>query len=460
MTPSLTHVNGTPVAMPVMGDWQPIETDRTAIVWERKLRPAPDQIEEPEVPTEPARDLLAEAEAEAIRSRARADAEARRVAADAEADAVRIKAEAEAEKQRIANERAARRLALENAELDAKIADANRRRDEAARAATAARTADETAAKADAEQHAEVEKATSRWRIYALSFYIVCAIVALPVQVAAFWSPRAPWLIVAPLMLEGGAWVVLKGAAAAVASHRPHWHYRLIAWLLAFIASGINLWHGMHAFDVATAIGTAFASLAGPGVWDLHEHGRIRVRDGKLTRAQRRAVKAEGKRQAAEKAAADVRAKAEREAAEAAAVEAAAQLAGHRAEAYPKEWAHALKLASALGATSVTELVWERAWDDLHAAKPGVTVDAIRTRNVAAKRLAVARSEGPDSTPSKVTNAQRVPQVSAVSGRGAKGGPKVRGVRRPGDTRPFVNAAKKQASIAAKTTTRDDTKDA
>src|SRR5690606_40964746 len=69
---------------------------------------------------------------------------------------------------------------------------------------------------------------------------------------------------------------------------RPHWHYRVIAWCLAFIAAGINLWHGLNAFDPATAIGTAFASIAGPGVYDLHEHGQIRKRDGKLSWRQRR----------------------------------------------------------------------------------------------------------------------------------------------------------------------------
>ncbi|MEU6534212.1 hypothetical protein ABZ869_34065, partial [Streptomyces sp. NPDC046928] len=146
-------------------------------------------------------------------------------------------------------------------------------------------------------------------------------------QMSAFWSKDAPWLLVAPLVLEGGAWVVLKGAAAAVDEHRPHWHYRTIAWVLAFIAAGINLAHGLAAFDPATAIGTAFASLAGPGVWDLHEHGRIRRRDGKQTWRQRRAERKAQKKAAAEKAAREATAKAEKEAAEKAAAEAAQKLA-------------------------------------------------------------------------------------------------------------------------------------
>src|SRR5690606_13799930 len=129
-------------------------------------------------------------------------------------------------------------------------------------------------AAAEAQTAEKREAAAKSWRKAALGFAIVCAIVALPVQMSAFWSPSAPWLIAAPVVLEGGAWVILRGAAAAVEDHRPHWHYRLIAWALAFVAAGVNLAHGLHAFDMATAVGTAFASLAGPGVWDLHEHGR------------------------------------------------------------------------------------------------------------------------------------------------------------------------------------------
>ncbi|MCD9196058.1 hypothetical protein [Streptomyces albireticuli] len=397
-----------------------------------------------------ARALLAEAEANAIQARTQADVEARRVTAAAEADAIRLKAAEEAERQRIANERSAMRLEKEKAENAAKVAEANRRREEADRLAEKAREEAAQAKQAvDAEEARRAESATS-WKRAALGFAIVCAVVALPVQMSAFYSPGAPWLLVAPLVLEGGAWVVLRGAAAAVDERRPHWHYRLIAWTLAFIAAGINFAHGLRAFDLATAAGTAFASLAGPGVWDLHEHGRIRVRDGKLTRAQRKEKRAAEKKAAAEKTAAETRAAEEKAAAEKTAKEAREALAKERAEKYPTEWEHALKLAAAIGQVEVTDAVWKRTWDELHAADPGVTVDVIRGRNAAARRVLSARSEEPGKTPVKVTSSQRVPHLPPTSGRGAKTGPKVRGVRRSGDAPRFVKAARTQASIAAK----------
>lgn len=417
-------------AMPVFGDWQPVPAVE---------QPAPAPQPEPEVeqPTQAAHvaDPRAEAEAEAIRARTAAETEAARIRAEAEADAIRAKAAEEAEKQRLANERTAMRLERERAEQEAKTAEARRKKEEADRQRREAAEAAEAEKQAAQQQSKTVEKAASRWRRYALSFYIVCAIVALPVQMSAFWSPDAPWLLIAPLMLEGGAWVVLKGAAAAVAAHRPHWHYRLIAWALAFIAAGINLTHGLHAFDAATAIGTAFASLAGPGVWDLHEHGRIRARDGMPTRAERR------EKRRAEKAAAK-----QRRAEEKAAEEAAEELAAAREAEFPEEWQRALALAAAVGETTPTEAVWERAWDELHAAKPGETVDAVRVRNAAARRMLNARNEEPGSDASKVKSSQRPDQMPRPQRGPARRPP----VRRAGDTPKYVSAAKKQAAITAK----------
>ena len=402
------------------------------------------------VDREPRFDPVAMAEADAIRRQAEADAEALRIEAEAKAEAEKIKAAEEAEKQRIANERAAMRLQREREDHEAKVAEARRKREESERQARLAREQEQAKRAETDQQERETAEASDRWRRYALGFYIVCAIVALPVQIAAFWSRSAPWLIVAPLMLEGGAWVVLKGAAAAVADHRPHWHYRLIAWCLAFIAAGINLWHGLHAFDVATAVGTAFASVAGPGVWDLHEHGRIHTRDGKLTRAQRKAKREQEKREAKEKAAEQVRA-AEREAyREKAAREAAEKLAKERAEHFENVWEHATKLAAAVGETTVTEQVWRRAWKDVEGTDPGDSVDVIRTRNSAARRVTAARSEAPGEKPVKVTSSQVVQQMPRKSRRGHPGGSAVRGVRRKGDTPKYVSAASKQASITAK----------
>ena len=390
-------------------------------------------------------DPVAHAEAEAIRTRADAEAEAARIKAEGEAKAAEILAVEEAAKLRLANERAALRFKREEAEQLAKIEEAELQREETARARQAARQKAEEEQQVEQAKAAEVEQADQRWRNYALAFYTVCAIVALPVQVAAFYTPHAIWLMAAPLMLEGGAWVVLKGAAAAVASHRPHWHYRLIAWLLAAIAAGINLWHGLNAFDPATAIGTAFASIAGPGVWDLHEHGRIRKRDGVLTRrerkAQEKAAKAEEKRRAAEKEAADKAAAGKRQ-----------QLAERRATQFPKVWEHAEKLATDLGETEVTEAIWARAKLDVEGAKPGESAEVFRMRNAAELRVEAARQKRPVSAVAGATKAQRVPQMMKGSGRGPKTGPKVRGVRRAGDTpkyhpvtSPLASEAKRQS---------------
>ncbi|MFE0974308.1 coiled-coil domain-containing protein [Streptomyces rochei] len=409
-------------------------------------------------------DPRALAEAEAIRTRAAADAEAARIEAEGRAEAEKIKAAEEAEKQRLenekqtlANERAALRFQRERAEQLAKIAEADRNREETERARAEARRQDEERQRAEQQQAAEVDAAEAKWRRMALGFYIVCAIVALPVQVAAFYNPNAPWLIAAPLMLEGGAWVVLKGAAAAVASHRPHWHYRLIAWLLAFIAAGINLWHGIQAFDPATAIGTAFASIAGPGVWDLHEHGRIRKRDGKLTRRERKAAEKAAREEARRKAAEEDRRAAEKEAAEKAAARAAEELAKLRETEFEDVWKHARKLAAALGETTVTEAVWKRAHRDIRGADPGEDAETIRARNAAEARVEAARQKRPANTVSKTKNAQRVPQVPTGVGRGSKTGPKVRGVRRPGDSQRFSTAARRQASITAQRIVAEDT---
>jgi hypothetical protein len=254
----------------------------------------------------------------------------------------------------------------------------------------------------------------------------------------------------APIMLEGGAWVVLKGARAAATGHRPHWHYRLIAWCLAFIAAAINLWHGLHAFDPATAIGTAFASIAGPGVYDLHEHGQIRKRDGVPTRRQRRAAEKAAKRAARQEAAEKARLDEEKAAAEAAAEESARQLAERREAHFPKVWEHAVKLAADLGKTTVTEAVWERAKFDVEGAKPGESAEVLRMRNAAQARVEAARQNRPVNALNKTTNAQRVPQVPKGVGRGSKTGPKVRGIRHAGDSPRFSDAARKQAAIAAR----------
>jgi Skp family chaperone for outer membrane proteins len=426
----------------------------------------PTQAETPTPPTpEPTveSDVVAQAKAEAIRAEAwakseeqriaaEADAEERRIKAEADAKATVIKAEEDARKQRIANDRAEARFEEEQAARDARIAKSNKERKETERAEADAAVQDEIDKKAAAESAKVVAKADKKWRGWAIAFYTLCATVALPVQISAFWNPNKPWMAGAPVLLEIAALVVAFGTAAAVANQRPHWHFRLITWVLAFIAASVNFGHGITEFDLATAIGTALASIFGPGVWDLHEHGRIRKRDGILTRRERKAAKKEAERIAKEKAAEEASRKAEKEAANEAAAEAAKQLAETRAKEFPKVWEHALKLAADLGETTITEAIWKRAKLDVDGALPGESAEIFRMRNVAQARVESARTGAPVNTLSKTTNAQRAAQMPPGPNRVLK----TRATRRPGDTPKYAGAARKQAAITAKNAAKND----
>ncbi|NUP49187.1 MAG: hypothetical protein HOW97_18050 [Catenulispora sp.] len=413
-------------------------------------QPAPAPVAVPAEPPAPTIDHVALAEADRLRKLGEAEAQAKLIEAEGRVEAERIRAVEEARKQKIANDKAEGKAREEEAAREARIAESKRKKEEADRARAQAAQQDAEQQQAEAEQATKVARSAASWRRAALTFAIVCAVVALPVQMSAFYSRSAPWLLAAPLVLEGGAWVVLKGAAAAVDEHRPHWHYRLIAWTLAALAAGINLSHGLAHFGRATAIGTAFASLAGPGVWDLHEHGRIRTRDGKLTRRERKAQEKAEKVAAAEKRRREGQQRADREKAEQAAREAAEKLAQEREQRFPKVWEHALKLAAALGETTVTEAVWRRAHKDVEGTDPGDSAEAQNLRNAAARRLLDARADAPEKSVWKTPGAQVNPQVPPTRRRGSITGPPVRGVRRPGDVAPFVQAARNQASITAK----------
>ncbi|MYX14419.1 hypothetical protein GTY67_13535 [Streptomyces sp. SID8374] len=441
MTTSSPQVNGHRRRIPVITEWQTL------------LTPAEEPVATPALQAQPelalpAVDLVAQAEADAIRTKAYADAEEQRIAAEAEAKAIEIKAEAEAEKLRLANERQAMRLERDRAEHEAHLEDVQRKRDKAAREEAAEKAAAAEAKQSEANDAQKIGKSASLWRNTALGFAIMCAIVALPVQMSAFYNPDAKWLLAVPIMLEAGAWVILAGAAAAVAAHRPHWHYRLIAWALAFVAAGINLVHGLEHFDPATAIGTAFASLAGPGVWDLHEHGRIRRRDGVPTRRERRAAKKAEKKQAAEQAAAKLF-EAERQAhLENAARDTATKLDADRKRLFPKVHQEALKLAADLGETVITPTIWKQAKRNVEGTDPGESADTIRMRNAAEMRVEAARIKKPVSTLSKTMNAQRGAHLPPAS---TKPRPKpIPPRRRRGDSTPFHPAAKRLAADTAR----------
>jgi hypothetical protein len=403
---------------------------------------------------EPRFDPRALAEAEAIRTRAAAEADAEKIKAQGEAKAAEILAGEQAqqlrlenEKQSLTNERAALRFRREEAELLAKIAESDRKREDTERARDEARRKDGEQRQAEVDAVKEIAEADGKWRAYAIRFAIVCGIVSLPVQMSFFWNRHAPWMAAAPIMLEGAAWVVHRGARAAAVSKRPVWHYRAIVWLLALIAAAINLYHGLHSFDPGTALATAFASIAGPGVWDLHEHGRIRKRDGAMTRRERKAAekaaKAEAKRQAVE----EERKRADKQAADKAAEEAAEELANARAEEFPEVWDEAERIAAAVGEITVTEAVWARAYRNIEGTDPGESIESITSRRKAEKRVEAALTGTPVNTLSKTTNAQRANQMPRAQRGPARKPP----ARQSGDTQQYVAAARRQASIAAKT---------
>ncbi|MFE5368161.1 hypothetical protein [Streptomyces mirabilis] len=456
MTASPPKVNGhtRPPAPPVLGDWQPIGAAAS-----------PEPAVEQQETTATESDLVAQAKAEAIRAQAWADSEKQRIAAEAEkeaalklaeaeADAIRIQAEENARRVHLANNRQQRKDAEEQAASDARIAESNRRRATAERAQQEeTRQAEERQATEDAAAE-EIKTADDKWRAYAIRFAIVCGIVSLPVQMSFFWNPRAPWMAAAPIMLEGAAWVVHRGARAAAVSKRPVWHYRTIVWLLAILAAGVNLYHGLHSFDPGTAVATAFASIAGPGVWDLHENGRLRKRDGVPTRRERKAAAKAAKAEAARAAAEEKKLAVEKEATDKAAAQKRAQLTELRKTHFQKVWEHAEKLAADLGELD-PNAVWEQAKLDVEGAPPGQSADVIRMRNAAETRVEAARQNKPVNTVSKTTNAQRVPHLPPGPGRGSKTGPKVRGVRRSGDSQPFTKAARKQAAITAQQTSKN-----
>ncbi|MFE8961760.1 hypothetical protein [Streptomyces iakyrus] len=388
------------------------------------------------------------AEAEAIRARAAAERQALLAAAEGEKTLKEQQAEQlrlENEKQALANERAAVRFEREKAEQRAKTAEANRKHEETERAREAARRQDEAQERAEAASAEAVKKSSKRWRRVAMGFYVLCAAVALPVQMAAFYDENAEYLLIAPVFIEVIALVALVGAAAAVTDGRPQWHYRLVAWAGALTAATINVVHGLDAFDPATAFGTALASIAGPGMWDLHEHGRIRKLDGKPTWRERRAQAKADASAAREQAAQEKRRAAEKAAADKAAAQTARELTERRATLFPKVWEHAVKLAADLGETTVTQAIWERAKLDVEGAKPGESAEVLRMRNAAEARVAAAREKRPVNGSSQ----QVASQVPGSKKPRIYNPPARPGRRTKGDVK-YTPGANRQASIAAR----------
>ncbi|MFJ4412581.1 hypothetical protein [Streptomyces sp. NPDC088910] len=357
---------------------------------------------------------------------------------EADAEAARIRNEAERAKQALAQQKAAAKAQGEIEAALAEATEARRRREEAAR--------EEAAAKARA------AKSTATWRKAALSIAVTCVVVSLPLQELAFWNPKAPFLLAAPLVVEGVAWALLAGAQAAIDEDRPSWLYRLLAGFGALFAATVNLMHGMAAYGLATGLGGAFCSLAGPLIWDLHEHGRMTKKAGRIPRrvrrAQARAERLEDRR---------LRAVAEARGREDAAVwDRAVYLAAALGEVAPKR---SLTHRRIVGRVVPSEKTYRRAWDEIHGAETGATADTIAARRAARHAVRVA-SNSPLGKTEKDANAQvdsqmdpltgtapKAPRKSTEDGRTRNGGTPPRRV--PGDVR-YSPVARRQMSAAAK----------
>ncbi|MFC5909495.1 hypothetical protein [Streptacidiphilus monticola] len=287
----------------------------------------------------------------------------------AEAEALRAKTQATKAAADIANKVKAAKAAAEIARGEAEAAKIRQAAADEQRQAERQRRAEQAARE-------KAQESAAQWRRDAKGIAIICVLVSLPLQLMAFWSPRAPFLIFAPLVLEGLAWALLKGAEAAIDDHRPSWHYRLLAGLVALFAASVNFLHGSHAFGLGTGLGGAFCSLAGPLVWDLHEHGRIRKRDGRPTRRERKAAARKAAAEAAEQAAAQAEAEGRQ-----------AAVRELRSVQWPDVWERAVALAAAVGELFPSEPTWKRAWDDVHGAPLGDTAASIAAK-VAAKAAA------------------------------------------------------------------------
>ncbi|MFF0277471.1 hypothetical protein [Streptomyces sp. NPDC004330] len=230
------------------------------------------------------------ANADKIRSEAgikAADAEANRRRREA-LDAPKLAA-AQAEADRIARAAAAEAEQAERDRLTQAAAD------------RAARADQDKADRAEAARLRESAKRDKR-AAKAVNIGVVAAlVVALPLQLRAFWSPERWWEVAIPLFLEGLAWVFIRQAEAAISGRRMVWHYLTGVGLCAAFAAGVNVYDGFAHAEIGAAFGIVggFASIAGPALKVIHEFG-ARAAGGKATRIERKIAEAAARQSEAE----------------------------------------------------------------------------------------------------------------------------------------------------------------
>ncbi|MEU2233139.1 hypothetical protein [Streptomyces vietnamensis] len=211
-------------------------------------------------------------------------------------------------------------------------------------------------------------------------FAIICFLVALPLQIRAFYDPEHIWNVALPIMLESAAWVTLRLVEAAIANRRVAWPYLAATALFASIAATINITDGALHPEIGLVFGLVggLASLAGPGVWTIHKFGD-RAKHAQATRGERKLAEAAAKKAEAELAAKQVEAESKRQiesdrraaheekiASDKAAADAALEAQDEqRRTLYPEAWEQYERILAAHPLGTISR---DRAWDEARRA--------------------------------------------------------------------------------------------
>lgn len=401
-------------------------------------------------------DPVALAKAEAIRTQADADASAVRIKAEGEAKAAEIAAQVEADKQRILNERAALRAEADKAVHEKKMAELLAATAKAKAEADEAEAAAERKVRDDEGRASEERRTEATWKWSARGIYLISLIIALPLQLKAFYSDDRPFMVAAPMLLEGLALVLAFGGAWAIAHRRDVRPYRIGIMAAAAIAGAVNLWHGTvdPAIGIEAGIVGALASLGGPVVLMAYEHGIAQKRDGIPSWRERRdaaKVAAATAREAAEKAAEkkaaeDLRAQEKRDADRAATAE-QERKDKDRQQSHTKVWDVAEAMRSARGLQFVTDQIWSEAWYRVTGCKVvGIWPELEASSREAQARMKAASEDVPPQVESQMPT-RFVKGFDELDGRRFNGGTPPRRV--PHDTPRYSVAARAAASHSA-----------
>ncbi|MBD2829938.1 hypothetical protein ID875_21490 [Streptomyces globisporus] len=225
----------------------------------------------------------------------------------AKADAIRAETDLARERE---DEERRRREALDAPEIakaQARAEAVDRKAREDREAEDRARVERREAEAAEARRLAEVKRREER-ATKAVNWGVLAALlVALPLQIRAFWTPDRPWEVVVPFVLEGLAWVFIRQAEAAIAARRMVWHYLVGVFACSLFAATVNVLDGFLHTEIGPIFGVVggVCSLAGPGIKVIHEFG-ARDKQAKATRAERKLAAAQARQAEAEAKAREV----------------------------------------------------------------------------------------------------------------------------------------------------------